>query len=338
MKVSLAVVVPVYRGAKYLLELCDRIDQLRLGWEQTDAPISLSECIFVDDDSSDGSAEILQQLSHQHPWVQAVTLSRNYGQHAATVAGICHSSADWVVTLDEDLQHDPALIDAFLEKAVTERADAVYARSDQAVHGGSWRDRASVTIKGLLARLSSVPEIRRFNSFRLLRGSIARAAASSSSSQTYFDIAISWFTNAYAYLDVTLEDKRFTNTGQSGYGLATLIQHARHLVISSHVDIAAKGIILGIFSTVVAILAGLWVLWYRLFGVNVPEAAGWASLVALLAFIGGIAIVLICICLEYINVLLLNQLGKPAYFTVDRSSDSLLRDWYAGNSVAADDS
>lgn len=327
--VSLAVVVPVYRGEKYLPELFQRIATLREQWRDQSAPIELAECVFVDDQSVDNSSAILKELNHNHPWVQVITLSKNFGQHSATAAGICHCSSDWVATLDEDLQHDPSLLETFLRVAVNQRADAVYARSNTEVHGGSWRDKASVSVKSLLAKMSSLPEIRGFNSFRLLRGSIARAAAASSSSQTYFDVAISWFTNSYAYVDVALEDKRYTQSKQSGYGLATLITHARHLVISSHVDIAAKGILLGGFSAVVAVLAGLWVLWYRLFGVTVPEAAGWASLVALVAFLGGIAIVLICVCLEYINVLLLNQLGKPAFFTVNRDSDEVLLAWFA---------
>lgn len=328
MSVTLATVIPVYRGAPYLPELVAQIERLRDRWRSEGAPVDLAECIFVDDGSVDDSAIVLRELADERPWVQVLTLSRNYGQHAATVAGICHSSSDWLVTMDEDLQHDPSTIEAMLRKAVEESADAVYARPSGEVHGGSWRDKASHGVKSLLARTSKLPAIRYFNSFRLLRGNIARAAASASSAQTYFDIAVSWFTNSYAYLAVEQTDQRVLSGKASGYSLRTLARHARHLIISSHVDIASKGIVLGLISTGVAVLAGLWVLWYRFFAVDVPEAAGWASLLTLVALLGGISIVLICICLEYINVLLLNQLGKPTFFAVRRESDAALREWF----------
>ena len=74
------------------------------------------EVICVDDGSKDGSTEWLQQQAAKQPELVAVILRRNYGQTAAMAAGFDHAQGDVVVTLDADLQNDPADIPALLQK------------------------------------------------------------------------------------------------------------------------------------------------------------------------------------------------------------------------------
>ena len=190
------------------------------------------EAIFVDDGSIDNSAELLAQLEHDFDWLRVVTMSRNFKHHAATIAGICHSFTDWVVTMDEDLQHKPEMIAALLRRVITSEADLAYAHPTENVHGDSWRDFGSRWTKKLIARMTRPPEIVSFNSFRLIRGSIAMAAASASSSQTYLDIALTWFTRSMVSVNVDMVDERCVAGNQSGYRLSRLIGHARNLIVS----------------------------------------------------------------------------------------------------------
>jgi glycosyltransferase involved in cell wall biosynthesis len=106
----LSIVVPVYSGENFLRDLLSAVQDLRNSWVEKDAPIQLTELIFVDDNAIDNSAVIIDDIASEHDWVVALHLSRNFGQHPATIAGILHSSGDWVVTLDEDLQHPPSHI------------------------------------------------------------------------------------------------------------------------------------------------------------------------------------------------------------------------------------
>ena len=66
---------------------------------------------------------------------------------SATEAGILYTSGDWVVTLDEDLQHPPALIEALLIKAVTDHCDIVYANPKNATHQNLLRDCGSYCLQ-----------------------------------------------------------------------------------------------------------------------------------------------------------------------------------------------
>jgi polyisoprenyl-phosphate glycosyltransferase len=244
------------------------------------------------------------------------------------VAGICHTSGDWVVTLDEDLQHRPAQIDAMFRRQAETGADVVYARPRGHVHGNSWRDFSSRLVKRLLSRITNTPQIGLFNSFRLIRGCIARSAASSSSSQTYLDISLTWFTGACASVEQDLEDARFIESGSSGYSPLKLIQHARRLIISSQVDVASTGLLLGFGAIGFAVLLAIWIVVRALVFPEDFGIRGWASTVTLLCFFSGIVISLMCIALEYIYILAVNQLGKPTFFVVDRDGDAVLSKWF----------
>src|SRR5207247_4338887 len=100
MSVELSLVVPVLNEREALPALVDEIERAceRLGrsWE----------VIFVDDGSTDGSAELLEQLALDRGPVRLVKLRRNFGKSAALRAGFEYSTGDVVVTLDGDGQDD----------------------------------------------------------------------------------------------------------------------------------------------------------------------------------------------------------------------------------------
>jgi glycosyltransferase involved in cell wall biosynthesis len=188
-------VVPVYQGADHLPALLTALEDVRRELDSADSPVRLGEAIFVDDGSADGSDAVLARLTREHPWITVVPLSRNFGQHPATIAGILHCSGDWVATMDEDLQHHPRYLVPLLRQAVRRSSDVVYARPKGRVHKSRLRDLGSSAFKALMSRLTSNPHVRDFNSFRMMRGSIARAAASVCAHDPYFDVAMSWFTD-----------------------------------------------------------------------------------------------------------------------------------------------
>ncbi len=81
-------------------------------------PFRVAEVLLVNDCGPDDSAGVMRRLEREHPWVRTIWLSRNFGQHAATLAGMASSGGDWIVTMDEDGQHDPADIPTLLDVAM----------------------------------------------------------------------------------------------------------------------------------------------------------------------------------------------------------------------------
>ena len=105
------------------------------------------------DHGPDRSAAVIRALAAEHDFVRPVWLSRNFGQHAATLAGMASSGGDWVATLDEDGQHDPADVGAMLDVALREQASVVYARPTNEPPHGFVRNTASRVAKWLVDRL-----------------------------------------------------------------------------------------------------------------------------------------------------------------------------------------
>ena len=99
---NLSVVVPLYNEEESLPHL---VEQLLSSLRPTDETFEL---VLVDDGSSDRTAKVLAQISTQVPEVVAVLLRKNYGQTAAMAAGFDVAGGEVIVSLDGDLQNDPA--------------------------------------------------------------------------------------------------------------------------------------------------------------------------------------------------------------------------------------
>ena len=190
---SLSIVIPVYRAGAALestvrevLEVCADVSPT------PGVRIALDELILVCDNPGlpVEALDHLAGLADLDERVRVVWLSRNFGQHPATVAGIVSTNGDWVVTMDEDGQHDPAFIRAMLATAGRNRTPLVYAEPTNTRPHGAMRNAAS-WVSGRVARsVSGVPV--RFNSFRLLEGSLARSACAYAGENVFLDVSLSW--------------------------------------------------------------------------------------------------------------------------------------------------
>jgi glycosyltransferase involved in cell wall biosynthesis len=107
---DLSIVVPIYNEEENLPLLAEAIRKALEGCPKT------YECVFVDDGSSDGSARVLKALAAADTRHKPVFLRRNFGQTAALSAGFDHSRGTIIVTLDADLQNDPADIPMLVSK------------------------------------------------------------------------------------------------------------------------------------------------------------------------------------------------------------------------------
>jgi hypothetical protein len=321
-KLLVSVVVPVYAGANFLDELAERLDHIRTTWAADEAPVGLAEVIFVDDEAVDDSPSMLDRLAAESPWIRVLRLSRNYGQHPATIAGILYSSGDWVVTLDEDLQHPPEKLEPMLRLAVSQGLDVVYASPQGAIHESAIRDLGSVLFKRLIGLLAGDRNVALFNSFRVIRGSIARAASSVCGHETYFDVALSWFTRRVGTLAIEMKDHRVIGGAESGYSIRRLLSHARRLLMSTQVKMLRGGALVGVVTMAAGFVFAGVIIAKELLAPGSFGPKGWGSLMVANMVFGGMALFLISAALEYLSVLVLRAQGKPVFFAVDRTSDS----------------
>ena len=97
-----SVVVPVYNSEHTLTELYTRLEKVFR--ETVQEPFEL---ILVDDGSKDRSYQIMEELRQKDPRVKIIQMARNFGQHPALLCGFSHAEGDFIITMDDDLQHPP---------------------------------------------------------------------------------------------------------------------------------------------------------------------------------------------------------------------------------------
>ncbi len=110
MKETLSILIPVFNEEENILPLFERLTK---ALQKTERPY---EILFIDDGSSDGSLELLLDISQKNPNVKIISFSRNFGQTAALSAGIDCSRGEILIPMDGDLQNDPEDILSLLQK------------------------------------------------------------------------------------------------------------------------------------------------------------------------------------------------------------------------------
>lgn len=296
--INISFVVPIYNGARMVEALCSRL-----------APVGESfghyEMILVDDGSRDNSCTAVQQLQHRFPALCLVQLSRNFGQHNATLAGMAQARGEVVVTLDQDLQHPPEEIHRLVSK-LNDGFDVVYGLPEKRAHN-FFRNMTSDFSKWISRRILSTALNGNFSSFRAIRGWVAVETAKYNSSYCYLDGLISWTTANVGGIVVDNPKSEF----ESQYTFLKLITHGINLVVNFSIRPLQVASIIGFLSALSGLIAAIFIIINKiLFKIPVQ---GWASLMVVILIIGGVQIAFMGLIGEYIGRILMNSNRSPNY-------------------------
>lgn len=317
---EISIVVPVYKGELTLRSLiAEIVAATEVTQTPTGIPWRVTEVLLVHDNGPDRSAEVIRTLAAEYDFVRPVWLSRNFGQHSATLAGMASSGSEWIATIDEDGQHDPVDIGRLLDAAVENAAPLVYAKPTNAKPHGALRNASSRGAKALITGLSNGQKASDFQSFRLILGEIGRSVAAYAGSGVYLDIAFGWVASRVVTADVHFRDE-----GQrvSGYSGRKLLSHFWRLVLSSGTRalrfVAVAGATLAAIGVVMAIV--FIVQWFL--GAHFP--AGWTSMMTVILITSGALLISLGMVAEYLGTAVNMAMGKPSYLIVSDPADGPL--------------
>lgn len=306
-------VIPVYDGGRTLPSLMAEIEPLtKLQRTAQGFDYVVSEVLLVWDGGSSDSAARLQEISANFEWARPIWLSRNFGQHAATLAGMSSTSGEWVITLDEDGQHDPAFIGQLLDCALTESAQLVYAAPTNGRPHGAFRNLSSASARWMFNLLVGESNIDQFHSYRLMLGEVARGTAAYTGPGVYLDVALSWVVSSSTVTPVPMRNE---GRAASNYSFKKLLAHFGRLVISSGTRPLIFVSIIGFVFFMLGILFSLWVLFQRLFTDNIPQ--GWTSSFVATLVVGGLTLLSLGVIAQYLRTAVNMSLGKPLYVVVE---------------------
>ncbi|WP_341643686.1 glycosyltransferase family 2 protein [Thauera sp. SDU_THAU2] len=302
---TLSIVVPFYNEREVLPACVARLEQVL-------DTLELSvELVFVDDGSDDGSATLLAAMQPRGADLRLIRLTRNFGKEAAMSAGIAHARGEAVIVLDADLQDPPELIPDMIAQW---RAGADVVQMQRRSRAGeSWLKRSSAhAFYRLLARLSPAPIPLDTGDFRLMSRRAVDALLRLPERNRYMKGLYAWIGLPTAILQY---DRAARHAGRSKWRYTALAGLAMEGITSFSTAPLRLATLAGALTALAGGLYGLWIVAKALlFG---DPAAGFPSLVALLALLGGMQLLGIGIVGEYVGKTYLEAKQRPLYLIQD---------------------
>ena len=301
---SFSVVIPVFNEQANLPELIRRcLDACRA----VGRPF---EILLVDDGSRDESAGIISEAAEKYPGeIIAVLLNRNYGQHAAVMAGLAQARGDMVVTLDADLQNPPEEIGR-LVSAISDGHDVVgtirVPRQDTL-----FRRIASWIINRVTARVTGVSMHDYGCMLRAYNRNVVDAMLQCSEHSTFIPV----LANSFARKTVEIEVSHATRkAGESKYSLLKLVNLQFDLLTSMTTFPLRLLSVVGVLISLLGVCFGLLILILRFIYGPSWAAEGVFTLFAILFIFVGAQFVAMGLLGEYIGRTYMDVRARPRYF------------------------
>lgn len=294
-----SVVIPVYRGEHTLELLVMRLaDVLPMCAKEF-------EVVLVNDGSPDHSWKVIQALTKQYSWVRGIKLMRNYGQENATLCGIREARFEVIVTMDDDLQHNPADLPKLIAK-LNEGYDVVYGvpRVRRQIW---WKRIFSVIVKWAVSSVMGVRTIRDISAYKAFRAELKQAFDSINSPDVLIDVLLSWAATRFASVEIE-EAPRMVGT--SNYNFVKLIKVSL-LILTNYTTIPLRlASIAGFLFTIIGFFVLLYVVVIYFTLGSVP---GFTFLISAVSIFSGVQLFALGIIGEYLARLFERSSGRPPY-------------------------
>ncbi len=294
-------IIPCYRSAKTIGGVIAEIDDIMGTMKEYS-----HEIILVNDCSPDDTFEVIRDICAGRKDITGVNLARNFGQHAALMAGFHYVHGDYVVCLDDDGQ-TPANQVGRLLQALENGYDAVYARYEHKQHSffrnfgskiNDWMARVMLG-KPKELYLSSYFAVKRFIVDEMLRY------------MNPYPYVIGLVLRATNNITNVAVDHREREIGTSGYTIGKLFALWFNGFTAFSIKPLRVATFIGGFSAVVGFLYGIYTIIKKLINPNV--VIGFSSLMSAIVFFGGIMMLMLGIIGEYIGRIYISMNNSPQY-------------------------
>lgn len=302
----ISVVIPCYQSEQTIEQVVLELEQTLSKRAEVDW-----EIILVSDASPDNVYAVIQKLAKQNPKIKGINFSKNFGQHAAILAGFRAAKGEVVVTLDDDGQTPASAIYKLIDK-LDEGYDVVFARYDDKKHS-SFRNWGSHVNLYMMEALIGKPKGLVANSYMALQRFLVEEIIRYQNAFPY--IAGLIFRSSIHATDV-LVDHKARSQGQSGYTLGKLLKLWLNGFTAFSVQPLRLGIYLGALSAFFGFVYGVYTIIDKLLHPLMPM--GYASTMAVLLFMGGLILMILGLIGEYVGRIYICINQSPQYVIKDK--------------------
>lgn len=297
----ISVVLPCYNEQEVIEIAYHRLTQVLV-----DMSIAY-ELVFVNDGSTDKTAELLEAFAKTDTHVRIIHFSRNFGQQFAVTAGFDHASGDCVLLMDADLQDPPELIPDMYE---------LWMQGHDIVYGQRTTREGETGVKKVTSRwfyrtlnaLSDVNMPLDTGDFRLVDRSAVNAFNSMREPDRYVRGMVSWV----GFNQKSLPYKRDPRAGgQTKWNYAKLSLLAADGIMSFSLAPLRLVLFMGFAIVGIALLGGCFAVFNRLFTDN--WVSGWTGLFFAVLFMGGVQLMVLGVIGEYVGRIYMSGKDRPLY-------------------------
>ena len=282
-------VIPCYRSEHTIAGVVEEINRAMAGLPQYD-----HEIVLVNDCSPDGTFAVLERLARQDGRICAVDLAKNFGQHAAIMAGLSHTRGDYVVCLDDDGQTPADEVGKLLEK-LEEGYDVVYASYEHKQHSKfrNWGTRVNCKMTEIML---GKPKDLAIPSYLAAKRFIIDEMLNYKHCFPYVDGLVLRSTRRICNVPV---NHRQRQEGESGYTIGKLLSLWMNGFTSFSVKPLRLATYAGVATAMLGFLYAIYIIIKYFVDSSVP--VGWSSTMALQLVLGGIILVVLGLIGEYIG-------------------------------------
>lgn len=273
------------------------------------------EILCVNDGSHDATLKALLDAQRQQPNIRIIDLSRNFGKEAALSAALDFAIGDAVIPIDADLQDPPEVIPTMIEKWKQGYDQVLAKRSDR--NSDSWTKRTSASLfYWLHNKIANIPLPEDVGDFRLMDRKVVDAIKQLPERTRFMKGLFCWVGFRTTTIEYIREQRQ---TGRSKFGNWRLWNLALEGITSFSTAPLRMCTYVGLFVAILSFFLGLNVIRRTLiYGIELP---GYASLMTVVLFLGGIQLIAIGVVGEYLGRIFSEAKGRPLYI-VQRTYES----------------
>ncbi len=293
----LSIIIPVFNEAESIPALCDQLQSVC----KNDY-----EIIFVDDGSTDNTLQQIQAIALIDKQVKCISLSRNFGHQNALMAGMEYATGEYIIIMDGDLQHPPALIPAMIEQ-LNAGFDLVATKRNKTANAGWLKNTTGSVFYSFINAISDTRIEEGVADFKAFNRKVLHSILKFKERELFLRGIFSWIGFKSTIIAFDAPARQF---GKTKYSFAKMLRFALKGTTSFSFKPLRIALLIGSLISLAAFAFGVFALVAYFKGNTVP---GWASLIIAVMFLGGTQLLAIGLLGEYIASLFTETKARPLY-------------------------